>query len=90
MLQKLNGFIRSRLTLFEMIGVGMRIFSFSLVGWMGSKSPFMLVWIVNGTDAVLLTWCATLKKDRAYIVLNTFWILVAIMGALRAGGWLGS
>jgi hypothetical protein len=41
------------------------------------------------TDAILLTWCATLKKDKAYIVLNVFWILVAVVGIARASGWLG-
>jgi hypothetical protein len=47
MIEKLNALIRSRITTFEMVGVGMRIFSFSLVGWMGAKSPFILVWVVN-------------------------------------------
>lgn len=89
MIQKLNTLIRSRITTFEMVGVAMRIFSFSLVGWMGAKSPFILVWIVNMTDAILLTWCAAIKKDKAYIVLNVFWILVAIVGIARASGWLG-
>ena len=89
-MQKLNAIIRSRITTFEMIGVGMRIFSFSLVGWLGPRSPFMLVWVVNITDAMLLTWCAALKKDKPYILLNAFWILVGLMGIMRASGWLGS
>ncbi len=37
--------------------------------------PFMFVWVFNTTDAVLLTWCAALRKDSAYTVLNGFWIL---------------
>lgn len=71
----------------EMIGVLMRIFSFSLVGWLGPKSPFLFVWIFNTTDAVLLSWCSMIKKDRAYIVLNVFWIGVGIVGMLRATGF---
>ncbi|PTU31809.1 hypothetical protein CJD38_09730 [Stenotrophobium rhamnosiphilum] len=66
----------------------MRIFSFSLVSWMGPQSPFMFVWVFNTIDAMLLSWCATLRRDRAYITLNTFWILVGIVGIARAGGWL--
>lgn len=32
----------------EVIGVIMRIISFSLVSWLGSKSPFLFVWGVVG------------------------------------------
>jgi len=71
-----------------MTGVLMRIFSFSLVSWLGPASPFMFVWIFNTTDAILLSWCAILKKDRAYTVLNLFWILVGITGILRAGNFI--
>ena len=48
----------------------------------------MFVWIFNTTDAVLLTWCATIKRDNAYMVLNGFWILVGLVGILRAGNFL--
>jgi hypothetical protein len=70
-----------------MTGVLMRISSFSLVSWMGPESPFMLVWVVNTTDAVVLSWCAILKKDQAYTLLNVFWILVGVVGILRAGAF---
>lgn len=43
----------------------------------------MLVWIVNTFDAVVLSWCAILKKDRAYTLLNVFWVLVGAVGILR-------
>jgi len=66
----------------------MRIFCFTLVSWLGPASPFMLVWLVNTADAILLTYCAMLKKDRAYTLLNAFWILVGIVGIARAGGWI--
>ncbi len=71
-----------------MTGVMMRISSFSLVSWMGPESPFMLVWVVNTTDAVVLSWCAILKKDQAYTLLNVFWILVGVVGILRAGAFI--
>jgi hypothetical protein len=36
----------------------------------------------------MLSWCALLKKDTAYTTLNLFWVMVGIIGILRAGGWL--
>jgi hypothetical protein len=67
----------------EVVGVVMRIISFSLVSWLGSKSPFLFVWAFNTTDAILLSWCAILKKDFAYTLLNCFWVIVGIVGILR-------
>jgi hypothetical protein len=84
----MNSFIVRHLKTIEMTGVFMRIFSFSLVSWLGPKSPFMFVWIFNTTDALMLTWCSAHKRDTAYIVLNAFWILVGIIGILRAGNIL--
>ena len=82
----LNRFVRTNLKKIEMVGVIMRIFSFTLVSWFGPESPFMLVWIFNTADAVLLSWCAILKRDAAYTVLNLFWILVGVIGIWRASG----
>ena len=79
-----NQFIRSQMSTIEMLGVMMRIFSFSLVSWLGPNSPFMFVWVFNTVYAIILTWCAVLKKDRAYTTLNAFWILVGVVGVLRA------
>ena len=84
----MNKVILKHLKTFEMIGVIMRIISFTLVSWLGPESPFLFVWIFNSLDAILLSWCAILKKDRAYTVLNLFWILVGIIGILRASGLL--
>ena len=84
----MNSFVVRHLKTIEMIGVLMRIFSFSLVSWLGAHSPFMFVWIFNTVDAVMLTWCSTLKRDRAYTLLNAFWILIGIIGILRAGNGL--
>lgn len=68
-----------------MLGVLMRIFSFSLVSWLGPESPFLFVWAFNTTDAVILSWCSILKKDNAYTLLNVFWIMVGVVGMIRAG-----
>lgn len=84
-LRLLNDFVLRNIRVIEMVGVLMRIFSFSLVSWLGPESPFLFVWAFNTLDAVLLSWCAILKKDRAYTVLNVFWIGVGIVGMLRAG-----
>jgi hypothetical protein len=84
----MNDFIIKHIKTFEMIGVIMRIISFTLVSWLGPESPFLFVWIFNTLDAILLSWCAILKKDKAYTVLNLFWILVGIVGIFRASGLL--
>lgn len=80
----MNHFILRNIKIFEMIGVIMRIVSFTLVSWLGPESPFLFVWIFNTADALLLSWCAILKKDRAYTVLNIFWIMVGIVGIIRS------
>lgn len=84
-----SDFVRKHLSVIETIGVLMRIFSFSLVSWLGPSSPFLFVWLLNTTDAVALTWCSILKRDRPYILLNAFWILVGIVGIIRACNILG-
>lgn len=84
MISLINAFFLKNLTAIEMIGVMMRIFSFSLVSWMGAESPFLFVWAFNTTDAVLLSWCSLLKKDKAYSLLNGFWIIVGVVGMMRA------
>lgn len=80
----LNEFVRRNMRIIEMVGVLMRITSFSMVSWMGADSPFLLVWIVNTTDAIILSYCAVLRKDMAYSTLNLFWIAVGVVGILRA------
>lgn len=84
----INAFILKHIRAFEMTGVIIRIFSFSLVSWLGPESPFMFVWIFNTADAILLSWCAILKKDQAYTLLNIFWVLVGLVGILRAGNFI--
>ena len=85
---RINYFILNNIRIIEMIGVLMRIFSFSLVSWLGPASPFMFVWVFNTADAIILSWCAILKKDQAYTVLNIFWIAVGLVGILRAGNFI--
>jgi hypothetical protein len=85
LINTLNSFVFRYIKFIEMLGVLMRIFSFSLVSWLGPESPFMFVWIFNTTDAVILSWCSILKKDSAYTLLNVFWIMVGIVGIFRAG-----
>lgn len=85
-MKPLNQIILKNIKALEMIGVVMRIFSFSLVSWLGASSPFLFVWCFNTADALILSWCSILKKDGAYSVLNTFWILVGIVGIMRSAG----
>ncbi len=80
----LNSFVLKYIRFIEMLGVLMRIFSFSLVSWLGAESPFLFVWAFNTVDAVILSWCSILKKDSAYILLNVFWIMVGMVGMFRA------
>ena len=87
MLQNMNAAILRHREMIELVAVIMRIFSFSLVSWLGPKSPFFFVWAFNTADAVMLSWCAILRKDKAYTLLNVFWIGVGIVGMLRARGF---
>lgn len=89
LLPNLNRLILQHIKAIEMVGVLMRICSFSLVSWMGAASPFLFVWAFNTVDAILLSWCAILKRDAAYSLLNVFWILVGVVGMLRATEMLG-
>lgn len=84
LLSAANAWVLRHIRTIEMVGVLLRIFSFSIVSWLGPQSPFLLVWIVNTIDAVLLSWCAVLKRDAAYTLLNVFWIGVGAVGIWRA------
>lgn len=85
-MNKVNFFVSAHSRSIEMIGVIMRIFSFSVVSWLGEDSPFLFVWIFNTVDAVILSWTAILKRDQAYTLLNVFWIGVGLIGIVRALG----
>ena len=85
----MNNFVLKNIKPIEMTGVIMRIGSFSLVSWLGPHSPFLFIWIINTIDAIGLSWCAVLKKDAAYSLLNVFWVIIGIIGILRASGLSG-
>lgn len=85
---KINLFIQKNIKTVEMVGVLMRIFSFTLVSWLGPESPFLFVWIFNTIDAVMLSWCSIIRKDNAYSLLNIFWIMVGVVGIARSVGFL--
>ncbi len=84
----MNSFVLRNIKAIEMFGVLLRIGCFSVVSWRGPASPFLIIWCLNSFDALLLTWCARLKRDAAYTVVNGFWILVGIAGIMRAKHWL--
>ena len=64
----------------ENIGVFMRIFSFGMLAIMGKDTPLLTMWIINTLDAVILTWAAWERSNRAYIILNIFWLIVGVIG----------
>jgi hypothetical protein len=64
----------------EGIGVAMRILAFGVLSIMNKDTPFFAMWIVNTVDAVILTYCAFKRKNRPYMALNLFWLLVGIVG----------
>ena len=84
----MSAFILKHIRIIKLIGVVMRISSFSLVSWLGHSSPFLFVWIFNTTDAVMLSWCSILKKDLAYSILNVFWVNIGVVGIVRAGSFV--
>jgi hypothetical protein len=86
----MHAWVGRHLRSIELIGVLMRIFSFSLVSWMGPKSPFLFVWAFNTVDAIMLSWCAIIRKDLAYTLLNIFWVGVGVVGIARAMGYFGA
>ncbi len=68
------------LELLEGVGVVMRIMAFGLLSVMGPATPFLLMWIWNTIDAVILTYCAWERDNRPYILLNFFWLIVGVVG----------
>jgi hypothetical protein len=68
------------LELMEGVGVVMRIAAFGMLSVMGKDTPFLLMWIWNTVDAVILTYCAWERDNRPYIILNIFWLIVGAVG----------
>jgi hypothetical protein len=68
------------LELMEGVGVVMRIAAFGMLSVMGKDTPFLLMWIWNTIDAVILTYCAWERDNKPYIILNIFWLIVGAIG----------
>jgi hypothetical protein len=68
------------LELMEGIGVVIRISTFAMLSVMGKETPFLLMWIWNTVDAIILTYCAWERNNKAYILMNTFWLIVGAIG----------
>jgi len=79
-MSKLKLLSENRVKLLESIGVIMRILAFGTLSLMGPGTPFLLMWIWNTIDAVILTYAAWERSNKAYLILNIFWMLVGIVG----------
>ena len=79
-MSKLKLLNENRVKLLENIGVVMRIIAFGTLSIMGPGTPFLLMWIWNTIDAVILTYCACERENKAYLILNIFWMLVGLVG----------
>jgi hypothetical protein len=64
----------------EHIGVIMRIIAFGTLSIMGPDTPFLLMWVWNTIDAIVLTYASWERDNRAYLILNIFWMIVGIIG----------
>jgi len=75
-------FIKSEKTLvvLETIGVIMRIMAFGMLSILNKDTPFLLMWIWNTIDALILTYCAWERSNTPYIILNIFWLIVGAVG----------
>jgi hypothetical protein len=69
-----------QIELLELIGVVMRIMAFGTLSILNKDTPFLLMWIWNTVDAVILTYCAWERDNRPYILLNIFWLIVGVVG----------
>jgi hypothetical protein len=69
-----------QIELLELIGVVMRIMAFGTLSIMNKDTPFLLMWIWNTVDAVILTYCAWERNNKPYILMNTFWLIVGVVG----------
>lgn len=68
------------ITSLETIGVVMRILAFGMLSILNKDTPFLLMWIWNTIDAVILTYCSWERDNRPYMLLNIFWMIVGIVG----------
>lgn len=64
----------------EHAGVVMRIIAFGTLSILGPQTPFLLMWIWNTIDAIILTYAAWERNNKAYLILNIFWMIVGLVG----------
>ena len=64
----------------EHVGVVMRVIAFGTLSILGPSTPFLLMWIWNTIDAMILTYAAWERGNKAYLILNIFWMLVGLVG----------
>jgi hypothetical protein len=79
-MNKLKLLSESTIKWMEHIGVVMRVIAFGTLSILGPNTPFLAMWIWNTIDAVILTYAAWERGNKAYIILNTFWCLVGLVG----------
>lgn len=64
----------------ETIGVIMRIMAFGMLSLLNKDTPFLLMWVWNTIDALILTYCAWERDNKPYTLLNVFWLIVGVVG----------
>jgi hypothetical protein len=77
---KLRILKEKQVKLLELIGVVMRVIAFGTLSIMGPDTPFLAMWIWNTIDAIILTYASWERTNRAYLILNIFWMIVGIIG----------
>jgi hypothetical protein len=68
----------------EISGVILRMGTFLMLSLMGKETPFLIMWVINTCDATLLTYCAIKRHNRAYTIMNIFWLIVGIIGIINS------
>jgi phosphoglycerol transferase MdoB-like AlkP superfamily enzyme len=77
---KLKLLTEKTVKLLEFIGVVMRVMAFGTLSLMGPETPFLAMWIWNTIDAIILTYASWERSNKAYLILNIFWMIVGIVG----------
>jgi len=77
---KLKLLTEKTVKLLELIGVVMRVMAFGTLSIMGPETPFLWMWIWNTIDAIILTYASWERSNKAYLILNIFWMIVGIVG----------
>jgi len=77
---KLKLLTEKTVKLLELIGVVMRVMAFGTLSIMGPETPFLAMWIWNTIDAIILTYASWERSNKAYLILNIFWMIVGIIG----------